>query len=148
MKYGVLYSPEEAEGTRRRHQSDSVVEGVGLTRVTANFNEAIPFIDEVFKCVPRSTVRIDSFCNRVTDAEAVAMSRHLVLNDGLFLGSSSAVNLVAAVRMARKLGKRRARIVTILCDSGSRHYSRFWNDAALSERGIPISADISSIVGT
>jgi cysteine synthase A len=83
----------------------------------------------------------------VTDEEAVAMSRHLVLNDGLFLGSSSAVNLVASVRLAKKLNRRGARIVTILCDSGSRHYSRFWNDEALGKRGIAISSDISAIVG-
>lgn len=64
----------------------------------------------------------------MTDAEAVAMSRHLALHDGLFLGSSSAVNLVACVRLARRWGRRAKgkRIVTILCDSGARHVSRFW----------------------
>lgn len=50
---------------------------------------------------------------RVTDAEAVAMSRFLAKEDGLFLGSSSAVNLVACVRLAQKLGPGK-RIVTIL----------------------------------
>ncbi len=50
---------------------------------------------------------------RVTDVEAVAMSRYLVQNDGLWLGSSSACNLVASVRLAKKLGKG-CRIVTIL----------------------------------
>jgi len=56
------------------------------------------------------------------------MSRHLALHDGLFLGSSSAVNLVACVRLARAWGHngRGRRIVTILCDSGARHASRFW----------------------
>lgn len=48
---------------------------------------------------------------RVTDAEAVAMSRFLVEQDGLFVGSSSAVNLVACVRVARQLGKGK----TIVC---------------------------------
>ena len=64
-------------------------------------------------------------CNRVTDAEAVAMSRFLVNNDGLFLGSSSAVNLVACVKSAKRLGKGKT-IVTILCDAGHRHHSKFW----------------------
>ena len=50
---------------------------------------------------------------RVTDAEAVAMSRYLVQHDGLFLGSSSGCNLVACVRLAKRL-KQGARIVTIL----------------------------------
>lgn len=50
------------------------------------------------------------------------MARHLVLKDGLFLGSSSACNLVACVRLIRE-GKIKpgGRVVTILCDSGSRH---------------------------
>jgi cysteine synthase len=52
---------------------------------------------------------------RVTDAEAVSMARYIVKNDGLFLGSSSACNLVAAVRIAKSLGRQSGcRIVTIL----------------------------------
>lgn len=52
---------------------------------------------------------------RVTDAEAVAMSRYLVHHDGLFLGSSSACNVVAAIRLVKKMGwKNGERIVTIL----------------------------------
>lgn len=43
------------------------------------------------------------------------MSRHLAREDGLFLGSSSAVNLVAAVRLAMKYGRGSGKtIVTIL----------------------------------
>ena len=61
----------------------------------------------------------------VTDVEAVSMSRHLAQHDGLFLGSSSACNLVAAVRLAKKMGADSGKtIVTILCDSGSRHFSK------------------------
>ena len=41
---------------------------------------------------------------RVTDAEAVAMSRLLLALDGLFVGSSSAVNAVGALRVAQALG--------------------------------------------
>ena len=53
--------------------------------------------------------------NRITDAEAVSMSRFLVQRDGLFLGSSSACNLVACVKFVRKLGlKDGERDVTIL----------------------------------
>lgn len=67
-------------------------------------------------------VSIDHVCSRVTDEEAVAMSRYLVLNDGLFIGSSSAVNLVACVKLAKQLPKG-GMIATILCDSGSRRAS-------------------------
>lgn len=51
--------------------------------------------------------------SRIMDVEAVAMSRYLVTHDGLYLGSSSACNLFACVRLAKKLGKG-TRIATIL----------------------------------
>lgn len=51
------------------------------------------------------------------------MSRHLMLADGMWLGSSSACNLVACVRLAKALPKG-STIVTILCDSGARHQSK------------------------
>lgn len=52
----------------------------------------------------------------MTDAEAVAMSRHIAREDGLFLGSSSAVNLVTCVRLAQQWGEsgKGKTIVTIL----------------------------------
>lgn len=44
------------------------------------------------------------------------MSRYLVKHDGLFLGSSSACNLVACIKLVKKLGWNDGqRIVTILC---------------------------------
>ncbi|GAA5876319.1 hypothetical protein JCM1840_003615 [Sporobolomyces johnsonii] len=126
---GVMYAETESEGKRRRHQVDTVVEGIGLNRITKNLQQALPIIDDAI---------------RVTDAEAVAMSRHVALHDGLFLGSSSAVNLVACVRLARRWGTRGRgrRIVTILCDSGARHVSRFWNDDYLAAESIPVSTSI------
>lgn len=43
------------------------------------------------------------------------MSRYLVQRDGLFLGSSSACNLVACVKLVQKMGwKDGERVVTIL----------------------------------
>jgi cysteine synthase len=52
---------------------------------------------------------------RVTDVEAVAMSRYLVKHDGLFLGSSTACNLVACVKLAKRKGWTKGQtVVTIL----------------------------------
>ena len=45
---------------------------------------------------------------------------------GLFVGSSSALNIVAACRVARSMAPG-STVVTIVCDSGHRHMSRFWN---------------------
>ncbi|MCJ1478784.1 hypothetical protein MMC13_007468 [Lambiella insularis] len=113
VKYGVMFDGREKEGTRRRHQVDTIVEGIGSNRVTANFEAARELIENAFK---------------VTDSEAMRMARWLVQEDGIFVGSSSAVNCVAAVKLARELGPGH-RIVTILCDSGTRHLSKFWSKA-------------------
>jgi cysteine synthase len=59
------------------------------------------------------------------------------LIEGLFVGSSSCVNLCAAVHVARELGPGH-RIVTILCDSGARHLSKFYNDEWLKGQGIVV----------
>lgn len=128
VKYGVMFDQKEAEGTKRRHQVDTVVEGIGINRLTKNFEYGLPIISDAF---------------RITDAEAVAMSRYLVQHDGLFLGSSSACNLVACIKLVKKMGwKEGQHVVTILCDSGSRHYSKFWNDDYLRRANIPVDPKI------
>lgn len=60
-------------------------------------------------------------------------------NDGLFVGSSSAMNCVGAVRVARMLGPGHT-IVTILCDSGMRHLSKFYNPNYLASLKLTPSA--------
>lgn len=77
VKHGVMFSATEREGTRRRHQVDSIVEGVGVNRVTANFEAGRECVDDAV---------------RVTDRQAMMMARWLVERDGIFAGSSSAVN--------------------------------------------------------
>ena len=58
----------------------------------------------------------------VTAAEAMAMSRRLAREEGLFGGASSGANVVAALRLAEKLGPQ-ATIVTLMCDSGIKYLS-------------------------
>lgn len=131
VRFGVLFAPQESEGTKRRHQVDTIVEGIGINRITRNFQAGEDIIDDAY---------------RISDAEAVAMSRYLVEHDGLFLGSSSACNLVACVRAARALPKG-STVVTILCDSGARHHSKFWSDEYLAGVGIqPDTALVSQML--
>jgi cysteine synthase A len=73
---------------------------------------------------------------KVSDAEAVAMSRFVARHDGLFVGSSSAVNLVSAVRVAQSLGPGHS-VCTIACDSGLRHMTKFWDDEYLVKNDLP-----------
>jgi cysteine synthase A len=58
----------------------------------------------------------------VSSTEAKAMARRLASEEGLFAGTSSGANVVAAIRVAQRLGPG-ATVVTILCDSGLRYLS-------------------------
>jgi cystathionine beta-synthase len=123
IKHGVMYSPTEREGTRRRQQVDSIVEGVGINRVTENLEAGRDLIDDAV---------------RVTDEQACRMARWLVEHDGIFVGSSSAVNCTAAVVAAMALPPG-SQVVTILCDPGTRHLSKFWK--RIKDMGLEQSAD-------
>ena len=58
----------------------------------------------------------------VSAADAMAMSRRLAREEGLFGGASSGANVVAALRLAERLGPQ-ATIVTLMCDSGIKYLS-------------------------
>ena len=58
----------------------------------------------------------------VSTSEAKAMARRLTREEGLFAGSSSGANVVAAIRLAQRLGPV-ATVATILVDSGLRYLS-------------------------
>ncbi|KAI5921109.1 pyridoxal-phosphate dependent enzyme [Camillea tinctor] len=114
VRHGVMYSSTEREGTRRRQQVDTIVEGIGINRITENFEAGRDLIDDAV---------------RVSDEQACRMARWLVERDGIFVGSSSAVNCVAAVVTALTLPPG-SQVVTVLCDSGTRHLSKFWKKIA------------------
>ena len=58
----------------------------------------------------------------VTTEEAKSMARRLAREEGVFAGTSSGANTVAAIRLAQKLGPE-ATVVTIMVDSGLRYLS-------------------------
>ncbi|EPE10225.1 cysteine synthase 2 [Ophiostoma piceae UAMH 11346] len=135
VRNGVLYAATEKEGTRRRSQVDTIVEGIGMNRMTATLEAGLHLIDDAVS---------------VTDKQACLMARWLVENEGIFAGSSSAVNCVAAVKTALTLPPG-SRVVTVLCDSGLRHLSKFYKkveelntqDEAAAEPG----TDLLSVLG-
>jgi cysteine synthase A len=47
VKYNTLFTHEEREGYRKKNPFDSVTEGIGLNRTTANFDQAL--IDDAIK---------------------------------------------------------------------------------------------------
>jgi len=96
----------------------SITEGIGIGRVTANL-EGSPIDDAV----------------HVTDVECVTTVYRLLREEGLFLGSTSGVNVAAAVQVARRLGPGHT-IVTVLGDNGAKYQSRLFNRKWLAEKGL------------
>ena len=84
---GVLYTGEESEGKRQKNPFDTITEGVGQNRLTANFARAQ--IDGSFKC---------------SDQEAVDMVRSNMLSScaarQIFLGCIPAAELCSRIRHA------------------------------------------------
>lgn len=56
----------------------------------------------------------------IPTAEAKEMARRLAREEGLFAGTSSGANVIAAIRVAQHLGPGRT-VVTLLCDSGLKY---------------------------
>jgi cysteine synthase A len=61
--------------------------------------------------------------------------------EGLFLGSTSGINVAAAVRVAREMGPGHT-IVTILCDGGAKYVSRLYDRNWLATKGLLEAADL------
>ena len=98
--------------------SGSITEGIGIGRVTANMQDA-PIDDAV----------------HVEDAETVSYVYRLLREEGLFVSSTSGINVAGAVRVARQLG-RGSTVVTVLCDTGSKYLSRLFNREWLAGKGL------------
>ncbi len=105
-------------GQTTMSKGPSITEGIGNSRVTENLMDTQ--IDDAVQ---------------VTDQEMVSMVYRQMREEGWFFGSSTGINLCAAVQVARKLGPGHT-IVTILCDSGAKYQSRLFNPAFLAEKGL------------
>ena len=60
---------------------------------------------------------------QVSTEEAVAMVRRLAREEGLFAGTSTGANVIAALRLAERLGPE-ATVVTVMCDTGMKYLSK------------------------
>jgi cysteine synthase len=105
-------------GTLKATGSGSITEGIGIGRITANLKDA----------------PIDGAVH-VPDADTVRCVYRLLYEEGLFLGSTSGLNVAGALEVARELGPGHT-IVTVLCDGGAKYQSRLFNRAWLEEKGL------------
>jgi cysteine synthase A len=60
---------------------------------------------------------------RVSTEEATAMTMRLAREEGLFAGTSTGGNVVAALRLAEQLGPN-STVVTVMCDTGMKYLSK------------------------
>ena len=98
----------------------SISEGIGQGRITKNLEGFTP-----------------DMSYNIPDAEALPYVFDLLRNEGLVLGGSSGINIAGAVRMAHDLGPGH-RIVTILCDYGTRYQSKLFNPYFLRSKGLAV----------
>ena len=105
-------------GTLKATGSGSITEGIGIGRVTANLKDA-PIDDAV----------------HIEDSDSVRFVYRLLHEEGLFLGSTSGINLAAAARVALEMGRGHT-IVTVLCDGGAKYQSRLFNREWLEQKGL------------
>jgi cysteine synthase len=101
-------------------EGNSVTEGIGNSRVTANLAGA-PIDDAI----------------QIDDTECIRVIYQLLRQDGLFMGGSVGINVGAAVALARQLGPGHT-IVTVLCDSGTRYQSKLYNAEWLKSKGFTV----------
>jgi cysteine synthase A len=101
-------------------EGNSITEGIGNSRITANFKEAP--IDGAYS---------------IKDHEALTEIYKLIENEGLCLGTSSGINIVGAIKLAKELGPGKT-IVTILCDKSDRYHSKLFNKEFLIKNNLPI----------
>jgi cysteine synthase A len=100
-----------------RSSGSSFTEGIGIMRTVNNFRKA----------------KIDCAVN-IPDQDLVTVAHYLARNDGIVLGSSSALNVAGALRAAAASGTGKT-IVTFACDLGERSYSKLYNQEFLRDSG-------------
>jgi cysteine synthase A len=57
---------------------------------------------------------------RVTTDDALAMALRLAREEGVFAGTSTGANVIAALRLAERLGPG-STVVTVMCDTGMKY---------------------------
>ena len=124
----VLADPEGSalyewvKGQEMKIVGSSITEGIGQSRVPANL-EGAPIDD----------------AEKIPDAEALEQIYGVLIHEGLSVGTSSGINIAAAIRVAKALGPGHT-VATILCDGGARYQSKLFNPEFLRGKNLPVPA--------
>lgn len=114
----VLHSYIQSGGQMSERKGGSITEGIGQGRVTNNLAPEIEMLDGSV---------------HVPDVESIEMVYRCLDEEGLYLGASSCLNVVAAKMVAEKLGKG-STVVTILCDGAYRYADRLFSRKWLTDK--------------
>lgn len=116
-----------AEGLKRRHESLKVIAvEPAESPVLSGGNSGSHKIDGVGAgfVVPLWKPELVERIEQVSTADATAMALRLAREEGLFAGTSTGGNVVAALRVAQELGAG-ATVVTLMVDSGMKYLKKF-----------------------
>jgi cysteine synthase A len=114
----VLHSYIQSGGKLQERQGGSITEGIGQGRVTDNLRPDIDLLD--------GSVHI-------SDEKTIEMVYRCLDEEGLYLGASSCLNVVAAKEVAEKMGKG-STVVTLLCDGAYRYADRLFSKKWLEQK--------------
>ncbi len=104
-----------------KSEGSSISEGIGQGRITENLKG----------------LEVD-FPYQISDAEALTVLYDLNIHEGLQLGLSSGVNVAGAIRLAKEMGPGHT-IVTVLCDTAQKYFSKLMDVDMLKEKDLPIA---------
>lgn len=116
----VLHSYITSGGKLKERQGSSITEGIGQGRVTDNLKPDIDLVDGAL---------------HIADEKTITMVYRCLDEEGLYLGASSCLNVVAAKEVAGKLGPGHT-VVTILCDGAYRYADRLFSRKWLQEKNL------------
>ncbi len=119
---GSIYSGGDIHGY--------LVEGVGEDFMPATFDPTV----------------VDRY-ERVGDAESFAMTRRLAREEGLLVGGSSGMAVVAALRVARDLPAD-AVLVVLLPDHGRGYLSKIYDDGWMTDHGFTVDTETETTTGS
>ena len=116
----VLLSYITSGGKLKERAGSSITAGIGQGRVTENLKPDIDLVDGAL---------------HISDEKSIEMVYRCLDEEGLYLGASSCLNVVAAKEVAEKLGGGNT-VVTILCDGAYRYAERLFSRKWLQEKGL------------
>lgn len=114
----VLHSYIQSGGKLVERAGSSITEGIGQGRITDNLKPDIDLVDDSL---------------HISDEKTIEMVYRCLDEEGLYLGASSTLNVVAAKEVAEKMGPGHT-VVTMLCDGAYRYADRLFSRKWLTDK--------------